>query len=344
MTIETQETPTTPTEAVPEAFPSRDELIAAVREAGGTESVDVEAEAAVAHGGEPAVETPAEEEPRIQTLLRAREKAAAEREAARNEADEFRARAREEADRIIAEAREQSKREAEEDRERRKAAFRANPSAHLRELGDPKEIAETVLREGSPEAREIAELRERLAKTEKKADVGEDVRKQLEDFRTQQAEEKRQAQIDQAKATFMTHASAEKAPYLNARYDQEEIVLKASKQSLEWQKGGLKLGTDFDYDDLVQYLEMDSKKRISPLGVTTPAQQSSAGAPAAVAAKEPGNAPKSSANGPRTLSAAQGSERRTSPKPIREMSPAEARDALIEEVAAARRANPDAVM
>lgn len=349
MTIEvTEQTTEAAPSTQPDAYPSREELIAAVREAGGADSVDVEAEAAAAAArtgeapapapaaaGEPA---PDPDEPRIAGILRAREKAAQERAAARSAADDMLAQARQESQRMIQDARAEAAREAAAEKERLRAEFRANPTATLRALGDPREISDAVMREGTPEAREMASLRAELEATKKQAGEVTDVRKQLDEFREGQRQEALQRQIAEVKSTFLSQATTEKAPYLNARYEPEEIFARADNLAKKWRSGGLELGKDFDHNDLVQYLEVESKKRISPLGLATPAQQVSAGAPA----KEPGNAPKVPANGPRTLSAAQGSERRTSPKPIREMTAQEARDALIEEVAAARRANPDA--
>lgn len=339
------ETPETPAAG---GEPTRDDYIKAVREAGGTESVDTAAEA-LAAGADPAAEaakaaeqaTQTEEEPRIAGILRAREKAAAEREAARNHAEELISRARQESERMMSEAREQARRELDAERERLRTEFRSNPTATLRTLGTPEEINAAVLREGTPEWTKIRQLESELAETKKQAGEVGDVRQQFEQFKQEQAKQAYETQVAHVRNAFLTEANTEKAPFLNARYEPDEIFQKADALALQWKKGGLELNKDFAYSDLVQYLERDAKKKIQPLfSSSTPVHQVSAGAPE----KEPGNAPKVPANGPRTLSAAQGSERRTSPKPLHEMSTEDQRKALIEEVAAARRANPGAEM
>ncbi len=318
----------------------RDELLAAVREAGGTDAArDAVAAEAVAAGDPPpaAPDTP-EEEPRVLAVIKAREKAAAEREAARNQAEELINRSRAEAERILQEARDRAEREAQAEKDRLIAQFRSNPTATLRALGDPQEISDAIMREGTPEARHIRMLEERLAATEKRAEAGERVSKELESFRTELQQARQAEYLDKIRTDYMATATQDKAPHLNALYSSEEIFHRANAVAADWRKRGAVLGEDFDFGDVTRHLEADAKKRFSSLNGAQPAQQVSAGAPA----KEPGNAPKVTANGSRTLSAAQGSERRTSPKPLSEMSADEARQALIEEVAAARRAHPDA--
>ena len=90
-----------------------------------------------------------------------------------------------------------------------------------------------------------------------------------------------------------------------------------------WSKAGI----PFAHSDVAEYLEHQARQRLA--GVPVPPQQVSGG----------GSAQKVRANGSRTLSAATGSERRASPKPLEEMSPDEERNALIEAVAEARRAS-----
>jgi hypothetical protein len=330
-----EQTPTT------DGTVSRDELIAAVREAGGTESVDVAAEEASAAATPPAeaAAAPAEEEPRIAAILRAREKATQEQETARNHAEEMLRKAREESDRILREAREQAAKEFQADLERQRAAFRSDPTGQIRAMGDPQEIIDRTLYANTPEGRKLLKLETELAETRKQAGAVDDVRKEFSDFKAEVERIAKERAMNEIRETFLGgHANKEKAPNLTALYEPEEIWLKGNELAARWQKSGLALGKDFDFDDVSQYLELDARKRADALR-GTPAQQVSAGAPP----KEPGNAPKVQANGPRTLSAAQGSERRTSPKPLSEMKPEEARQALIDEVAAARRANPDSV-
>ncbi len=327
---------------------SRDDLIAAVRDAGGTESVDVAAEEAAAPAVVPAVEAPAaeEEEPHFAKMLKAREKATAEREAGRSAVQEMLDQAKRDAQQMRDEARAEVQREVAAEREKLRAEFRGSPTATLRALGDPQEISDAVLRDGTPEGRAALKLQQEMAELRKQAAVGVDVRKELADLRAEQAATAQAAVVAGVRAEFLAIASKEATPHLNARYDADEIFEKANATAMSWRKGGMELVANgapkgdgqFDFDDIAKYLDSEAKKRFAALGLT-PAQQASAGA----SATTPGNAPKVSANGPRTLSAAQGSERRTSPRPLAEMKPDEARDALIEEVAAARRANPGAV-
>ncbi len=343
-----EETQQTETAAEPQEA-SRDDLIAAVREAGGTESADVQAETAAAAKraeaaptGEAAAEA-SDEDPRIAAILKAREKAAAEREAGRSAAQEMIDQAKAESKRMIDEARAEAQREAAAERARLVAEFRASPTATLRALGPAQEISDAVLREGTPEGRADLRREQEIAELRKQASVGEDVKRQFDDFKAERQRETEAAMVAQVRTEFLNTATKETAPHLHARYDADEIFAKGNQVAAHWRAGGLTLvanGTpkgdgEFDFADITKYLDLEAKKRFDSLGLT-PAQQVRAGAPAT----GPGNAPKVPANGPRTLSAANGSERRTSPKPLAEMKPDEARAALIEEVAAARRANP----
>ncbi len=344
MDQETQQTTDTPGDG----GASRDDLIAAVREAGGTENVDVAAEeaAAAARAETPAEQpttdtAPAEEELPIARLLREREKGRAEFEATQNRAQRLLDEARERAARMEEEARERAQRAYEEELARRRAEFNASPGAAVRALGngDTQAVVDAVLREGTPEWRAHQETQRQLAETQRLAQDGASAKQEIAQLRAELAAQDRAMRIAEANRTFLAEAATpELTPYLHARYTEREILREASALAYDWQEKGLRLGTDFDYAAVAQYLERDARTRITSRLASPPAHPVSAGAPA----KEPGNAPKVQANGPRTLSAAHGSERRTSPKPLHEMSPEEARKSLIEEVAAARRANPDA--
>ncbi len=319
---------------------SRDDLIAAVREAGGTESVDVAAEEQAAKAA-PVVETPPEE-PRIERILREREKATAEREAGRSAVQEMMEQAKRDAQQMRDEARAEAKREAEEERGRLIAEFRGSPTATLRALGDAQEISDRVLRDGTPEGRAEIQREREMTELRQKAAVGEGAKAEVDKLRADLAAEAHERKVAEVREVFVgQHATREKTPYMHAEFRTPQKVFEAAdEQAKAWAAQGLRLGTDFDFDDVAQYVERATKKdflaKAALLGLS-PAQQVSAGAPAT----GPGNAPKVPANGPRTLSAAKGSERRTSPKPLSEMSHDEERAALIEEVAAARRANPN---
>ncbi len=115
------------------------------------------------------------------------------------------------------------------------------------------------------------------------------------------------------------HASAEKAPHLHTLYDHDEIVAKADATARDWQKAGVA----FELGDIAEYLEAKAKERLTARGFAA-AQQSRAapGQPA-------GNAPKSQANGSRTITAIAGSERRAAPRPFNELSPEEQKADLV---------------
>lgn len=338
---------------------TRDDLIAAVREAGGTASVDVEAEeqaaqaraaaaatATAAPTTEQTATTQAQAAPDpLEAILKKREEAFAKRQSADEYITQLRSQADSEAKRIIEEARAEAKRVADQELASLRAKFAGSPTATIRALaedGNVQSVVDAVVREGTPEARAIARAEEQARLAREEAKAGSQAKAELEKFKSDQERERRDAYVAQVREHFIsTNASAEKAPYMHARWEPAEIFDRCDELCRAWQKDGLRLGIDFDQTLLVAYLEKQSKERITKSlpSSATPAQQVSAGAPA----KEPGNAPKVSANGPRTLSAAQGSERRTSPRPISEMTAEEKRAALIEEVAAARRSNPDAI-
>lgn len=311
------------------------DLIAAVQEAGGTEAVDVEAEAEAAGQPppvkpEPAAATPAApatdaDEPKIAAVIRAREKAFQERQQAEDYAAQLRQRAELEAKQIREEARAKAERDHADWLTQQQRRFQENPTEAIRALAkDPQDIVDAVIRDGTPEARAMREMQQRIAEAEKRAAVGEQAKTEFEQFKLEQQQLAHAQRVEQVKTSFLsTHASPEKTPYLYKRYDAEEIFAKANAKAIEWQKAGV----PFDHADVAQYLEHESRKRILGEGSSTPQQVSGGN----------GNATKVKANGSRTLSSAAGSERRASPKPIEEMTAEEERAALMAEVAAARR-------
>lgn len=326
--------------------PSRDDLIAAVRDAGGTESVDLEAEAAAAGTAPPAKVEPTTEpeEPKIAAVLRAREKAFQERQEAESYAEQRKRQADEEANKILAEAKKRAEEEWANEIAAKRRRFEESPTEAIRSLGkNPDDIVNAVVREGTPEWQEFRRIQQELDAAKAKAGDVDKVKEELAAFRKAQEDEKWQATVHQIRTQFLTeHASAEKVPslYQEAKTaaalletTPEDIVFdRANRLAQQWQKSGLKLGVDFDRNDVAAYLEHQSKQRLGAAG-TAPQQVSGAS----------GNAPKVKANGSRTLSAATGSERRTSPKPLHEMTADEEREALIDEARKARAAyKPDA--
>jgi hypothetical protein len=318
---------------------SRDELMAAVREAGGTESVDVDAEAAKAGTPPPAKDAPpatAEDEPPILAKLREREESWKKTQDAESRAERLIREAQEKAERIQAEAREKARLEHEQWLAEQRRKFETSPTDHLRALGDPDKIADLVMQDGTPEARARRELEMRIAKAEEKAEVGEQARKELEAWKQEQARIAREELQAKVQTEYLSQfASKEKAPYLHARYEPEEIFQKSVALAHEWAQKGLQYKKDFDDSTVAEYLESQAKKRLASLGL---APQAVAGA---TQSNGSGSRPHGLANGSRTLSAAAGSERRTSPKPVSEMTPDEERQALIDAVREAKRTIKD---
>ncbi len=331
--VETTTEPTTETPAAPAGgAASRDDLIAAaaaVRAAGGEEAAAVEPTAEAA---------PAPEETKLDRIYRERQKAHAEREAARNYAEESRQRTDAEAARILADARAEAEKSRREEDQRRLDAYQRDPIGSLRSMGkDSQSIVDDVLRANTPEAKAIAraEAAERAAKeaTDRANGVGKD----FEAWKADRERAEQEQRIAQATHSYVsTLASPEAAPHLNARWDPQQIWSESVKVMTDLVNSGQRYNVDFDDRDVVAYLEKQSRERIAKLSPA--AHQVSAVAPVT----EPGNAPKVQANGPRTLSAAQGSERRSSPKPLYQLPPDQRRQALIDDVAAARRNNPKA--
>jgi hypothetical protein len=340
---QTQEQQTTEAEQAPVddiSGPSRDDLIAAVREAGGVESVDVEAEAKAAGTPPPEKPAPADgepDEPKIAAVIRAREKAFRETRNAEDYAGQLRQQAEQEAQRLIAEARARAQAEFDAEVQQRRRKFEESPTEALRALGkDPQDIADAVIREGTAEWKMIRTLQQELEATKQKASAADQVKSEFTQWKQHLETQQRQAEVEQIRSQFLTaNANPEKVPslYQEARVaaalvgrSPEDIVFDtANALATQWQKAGMRLGIDFDRDDVAAYLEHQSKQRLAAVG-SAPQQVGGV----------PGIAPKVKANGSRTLSAATGSERRTSPKPLHEMTPDEEREALIEEARRAR--------
>lgn len=327
MDIETtqQESPDTTSTA---EGATRDELIAAAREA-----MNV-AEPAAAEAGattEQPAEVPAAVDPdeKINSVLRAREAAHKQRIEAENYATAQKRAADEERARILDEARAEAKRIADEELSTLRAKYRESPTAALRALAnDPQEIVDAVLREGTPEARALAKAQEEVRLAREEAKAGSEAKKEVEKFLADQKREKEQAHYERVRDEFVSStASRATAPALHAQYRSADGVFRAlDAQCREWEADGLKRGVDFDDATLVAYAEKQSREWLREMGFSlAPAQQSGAG----TASGQSGIAPKSAANGTRTITAASGSERRASPRPFHELTPDEQREDLI---------------
>lgn len=308
-----ESTETQPSEASADTPATQADLVAAAREAMQNAKTATEGEP------EKPAETPTEEEPRWMRLMKEREKGMAAREAEEKAAADVKARAEAEAARIVEEAKARARAEAEAEKAAWMKRYREDPESALRDLGGADKVADLLIGLNSPQGKAMAAIRAELAEAKAKAAEGGDVKKEFEAFKQQQAQEKAAAEFEAAKRQFWTHASQDQTPYLHARYDENEIIHRAALVEKEWREAKLQ----FDYADIAQYLEAEAKKRLTAVGVA-PAQQSRAapGTPA-------GNAPKSQANGSRTITAAAGSERRAAPRPFNELSPKEQDEDLL---------------
>lgn len=317
------------------------ELIAAAQEAGGAASVDVAAEAAAAGqplppkpdaaaGGEP-------EEPKIAAVLRAREKAFAERQGAEDFAAQRRAQAEQEAERLIVDARKRAADEYERDLQARRDKFRESPGAAIRELGwKTDEMVDGVTREGTAEWKAIRAAEDRARAAEQKAASFDAVKNDFEAFKKQSMQAAQQQQQQAVEQQFLNaHASVEKAPNLHrvaASIPNVPGVLRGNALIVQmghaianqWAQAGI----PFANSDVAEYLEHQA--RTGALGAPA-----SASSPQVSGAS--GGQKVRPANGSRTLSPSMGSERRATPKPIDEMTADEERNALIEVAREARR-------
>lgn len=205
--------------------------------------------------------------------------------------------------------------------------LRTAPLTAIKELGwDTKQLVDEVTREGSPEWQ--AQKRYEAALEQQGTELAK-----LKEWQASQlalAETNQQREYLQgrqaAERSFLASVPAESA--LRALYDEREIVNKAHTLADEYREKSK--GLVASPDELREYLEQQAGVRLA----TIRGQQPGVGA-AQQAAKVGATQPK--ANGPRALSAASASERRTSPKPRHEWTPVEERDAMKAAAEAAMR-------
>lgn len=319
MQVEEQTTPqepTTPSAEEPSQEPAKDATHADL-----LEEAKKAFEATPADGDQPATETPAaEEEPNWKRLIAAREKAQAERAAAQDYATEAKKRAEEEAKAIVEAAKKQAADEIAQERQRWKDRFQLDPEGALAELGSGEEVGRHIIDLNTPQGKALAQIKKDLQEARKAGGEVKDVRKEFEDFKKQVEADKNRSAYETAKQEFFSvHATKEAAPYLNARYNAEEIESRANKVAKDWTEAGIQ----FALSDIAQYLEHEAKEKLASLGA--PAGQQVRPATSGKIA------PQVSANGSRTITAAAGSERRASPKAFHEMTPEEQKADLIEE-------------
>lgn len=261
--------------------------------------------------------------PSIEDILRGREAKQEQRDLAA------------ETERIRAEAaadREAAKREREEAAADRAllAKLKKNPVEAMKELGwTGEQFIEEVTREGTPEWKAMkrleAENEALRAKTEKfEQFLDAQQKKELAAAeRTQAAAQ--QAELKDTEQKFLSMVPEGSA--MRLLYDDDEIILQGHKLAydLRQKSGGQLLAS---YEDLRDYLEKKATQKLAKVLESRSGQPSEKSAPAQSSGSTKA-APQKPGTGSRTLSTSSASERRASPKPIREMSPAEEREALI---------------
>ncbi len=277
-------------------------------------------------------EAPVEEEggSKIAALLRAREKAQDLREQGASEGEKLIASAREKAqavaDQIISEARQRAAEEASA----WKAKFRSAPLQAIKDQGiDTRTLVDEVQREGSPEW----QAQKRMEAAQSKLDTELADIKAWRDSMTAKETEWEKQRVNQGRQQtekhFLTLLPEDSAA--RTLWEDGDIIAKAHKAADDYrEKSG---GQVASLEDLRDYLEEQAAKKLAGIR----GQQPGTSAAQQAAKKVSANQPK--ANGPRALSAASASERRTSPKPHHEMTEAEQREAQVEAATAAMRSS-----
>jgi hypothetical protein len=321
--------------------PGRDELVAALEgidlEAAANETPEqVQAAQAAADAAKVAAAAPPADEPEVVRLIRAKEQAQKVRDEGKSAADQYLADAKAEGERIKAEMIAQAKAEAQAIARQQLEHLRSKPLEAIKQIGwNTQDLVDQVTREGDPQWQAMQALRaqqeqfgNQVKTAEERAAAAEAAAKQY----TAQVEE---AQRVAAEHEFMGLATADRAPSfrkaaetfvqsakaMGLNVTPEQVMIQRAHEAARTirQAGGVATPAA-----VVQYLEY----------VTT--QQTGGGAVGQVAdtsqqaAATQNSRPTGRANGTRTLSAAGASERRGSPKPIHEMTPAEERQALAD--------------
>lgn len=273
-----------------------------------------------------AAETPAADDglSKVARVLKAREAAQEARDdaaAAKSEA----AAVREEIAQLKAEAKKDREAAASEWGKIQK--LKSNPLAAIKEIGwDTRQLVDEVTREGTPEWQASKRLEAQQASLSEQLNelkAWKEERKAAEESYQQHA---RVQGRQQAERDFLASVPTESA--LRALYDEKEIVSKAHSLADEYREKSK--GQVASNEELRDYLEEQAGKRLAAIRAPQSAPASQA-QPAKSVATQP------KANGPRALSAASASERRTSPKPRHEWSPDEERDAMKAAAEAAMR-------
>jgi hypothetical protein len=339
-----------PVSAPTERMASRDELLAAMREAkdepgapsepaatppesaaaeappaAATEDPPAKAAPTLAAAAPPAAETPPAE-PKIAALIRAREEAQKKRQEGIDDGARIRAEAEAYREQAKADARAAAAKLLEEERAKFRTRFGEAPLDALDEAGIKRDqLVDEVAKQGTPEWRMLKRLEAERAADRAKIEALEarDAARAKRDEESQQ--QAAAAHRMNAERRFLEQEiTAEKTPNLK-RLPPKVVAIMAWQQVDEWKK----MEIPFEDRDVADYLEHQLR---TSGGVTA---QQVAAVPASVGKV------KAQGNGTRTLTAQSGSERRASPKPFDEITdPHERRQALIEAAREAAASEP----
>jgi hypothetical protein len=216
-------------------------------------------------------------------------------------------------------------RAAQQDLEQKHQAFEAerrqwlsdissNPIKLVTDAGHtPEDIMRNIQLSDDPQWQVTQKMQRQVADLNAKLEQEQRARAQYmqtEQQRQQEAQAQYHARAhNEAVNTLLTNfASPDKAPALHRLYDPEEIVERVQRLAVDYQK---RTGEVAPLDELAEYAEQQAMKRLHGPGMEA------AGAPV-----------KAKGNGPRTLSAAAASERRATPRSVKDMT-AEEHDAHI---------------
>lgn len=328
--------------------PGRDELVAALEgidlEAAANETPEqVQAAQAAADKAKVAGEaTPPADEPEVVRLIRAREQAQKVRDEGKSAAETMLAEARAEAERIKAEMIAQAKAEAQAIARQQLEALRTKPLEAIKQIGwNTQDLVDQVTREGDPQWQAMQQLRAQQEQIGNQVKTAEERAAAAEAAAKQHVEQLAMAQRAAAEQEFLGLAT-QQAPSVRKAAEEfarvasmngipttpEQVMIRRAHEAADAIKATGRVATPAT---VVQYLEYVTAQSMGGGAVGQVADTSQQ------AAAAQNSRPTGRANGTRTLHAAGASERRSAPKPIHDMSPAEERQALAEAAAEAMR-------
>lgn len=329
--------------------PGRDELVAALEgidlEAAANETPEqVQAAQAAADAAKVAGTPPADDAnvPEVVRLIRAREQAQKVRDEGKSAAETMLAEARAQAEQIKAEMIAQAKAEAQAIARQQLEHLRSKPLEAIKQIGwNTQDLVDQVTREGDPQWQAMQALRAQQEQFGNQVKTAEERATAAETAAKQYAEQIQLAQRAAAEQEFLGLAT-QQAPSVRKAAEEfarvasqngmpmtaEQVMIRRAHEAADAIKAAGRVATPAT---VVQYLEYVTAQSMGGGAVGQVADTTQQ------AAASQNSRPTGRANGTRTLSAAGASERRSAPKPIHDMSPAEERQALAEAAAEAMR-------